>query len=186
MKPRCSRVIVVEGKYDKIRLESCLEATVITTEGFGLFRDEEKRNLLRRLARERGLVILTDSDGGGRVIRSHLHTVTGGEGIVDLFVPPVKGKEKRKKTPGKAGILGVEGIDNQVLQELFSRAGLLEDGAPPPPRYTKTDLYRLGYSGGAGSEEKRRRVLEKNGLPTDLSGNAFLEIINGLEIDLDE
>jgi len=159
---------------------------VLTTEGFGLFRDEAKRSLLRRLAKERGLVILTDSDGGGRVIRSYLHTVTGGEGVTDLYVPPVKGKERRKKTAGKAGILGVEGTENGVILSLFARAGLLEDGLPPAPRYTKADLYRMGYSGREGSEQKRRAVLEKNGLPADLSGNSFLEMINGLEIELDE
>lgn len=185
MKPRCDRVIVVEGKYDKIRLESCLDATVLTTDGFGLFHDEEKRALLRRLAKEKGLVILSDSDGAGGVIRSHLHTLTGGEGIVDLYVPPRKGKEKRKAAAGKAGLLGVEGIDNETIVSLFERAHLLsEEKEPRKPRYTKYDLYRTGYLGTDGASEKRRAFLRRNLLPETLSSGAFLDVINLLELEL--
>ncbi len=184
MKPRCSRVIVVEGKYDKIRLESCLQATIFTTEGFGLFRQEEKRALLRRLAKERGLVILSDPDGAGKVIRSHIRTLCGKEGVTDLYVPPIPGKEKRKSTSSKEGLLGVEGIDNETILSLFEKSGLLEDGAVKEPRYTKTDLYTLGYFGKEDSKEKRNRVLRENRLPENLSSNAFLDVINLLEIEL--
>lgn len=185
MKYRCNRVIVVEGKYDRIRLESFLDATVITTEGFGIFRDPEKKDLLRRLAETRGIVLLCDSDGGGKLIRSHLHTVTGGKGVTDLYIPPVKGKEKRKAQSGKEGLLGVEGMDNETLTNLFRKAGLLsEDLSPRKTRYTKLDLYRLGYTGKDGAEEKRSELLKKHRLPTNLSSNAFLDIINLLEISL--
>lgn len=184
MKPFCRKVVVVEGKYDKIRLESCLDATVLTTEGFGLFRDEEKRALVRRLAEERGIVILTDSDGGGKVIRSHIHTICGGKGITDLYVPPVPGKERRKKAPSKAGLLGVEGIDNDTILCLFEKSGLLSRSEEISPRYTKTELYSLGYFGKPESKIKREEVLRKNKLPTDLSSNAFLDIVNLLEISL--
>ena len=98
MKPSCKKVILVEGKYDKIRLESCLDATVITTEGFGIFRDSEKKALLRRLAENPGLVMLLDSDGAGKLIRSHVRTVCGEKKIIDLYVPPIPGKERRKST----------------------------------------------------------------------------------------
>ena len=185
MKPRCRGVVVVEGKYDKIRLDSVLDAHVLTTEGFGVFKDEEKRALFARLARESGLILLLDPDGAGQVIRSFLHNLTGGQGITDLYVPPRPGKEKRKAAPGREGILGVEGMDDATLLSLFEKAGLLENGPEPsPPRYTKTDLYRLGYSGGKGSAEKRRAVLQANGLPLTLSANAFLDAVNLLEVTL--
>ena len=185
MKPRCKGVVVVEGKYDKIRLSDLLDAPIVTTEGFGVFKDAEKRALFARLAKERGLILLLDPDGAGQVIRSFLHNLTEGKGITDLYVPPRPGKEKRKAAPGKEGILGVEGMDNDTLLSLFEKAGLLEDApAPPPPRYTKGDLYRLGYSGGKESREKRRAVLMANDLPLTLSANAFLDVVNLLEVTL--
>ncbi len=186
MKPRCEKVIVVEGKYDKIRVESCLDATVITTEGFGIFKNEEKRELLRRLAATRGLVILSDSDGAGKLIRSHLKSVVGGENVTNLYVPPVKGKEKRKAAPSREGLLGVEGTENGVLLALFEKSGLLEKEKKDSGTeiYTKTDLYRLGYFGKAESAEKRKKRLRENRLPENLSSNAFLDIVNLLEIKL--
>ena len=183
MKPRCSKVIVVEGKYDKIRLESLLDATVLTTEGFGIFKDGEKRSLIRRLAETRGIVILSDSDGAGGVIRSHIHTLCGGKGVTDLYIPPIRGKEKRKTGASKEGLLGVEGIDNGTLLSLFEKSGLLTDTVKKP-LYTKTDLYLKGYSGGADSKKKREALLEKHRLPLTLSANAFLDVVNLLEITL--
>jgi ribonuclease M5 len=184
MKPVCKKVILVEGKYDKIRIESLLDATVFTTEGFGIFRNEEKRSLFRRLAKTRGIVILSDSDGAGKVIRGHLHTLCGKEGITDLYIPPIPGKEKRKAASSKEGLLGVEGIDNETLLQLFQKSGLLEDGKAPLPRYEKNDLYHLGYFGKEDSKAKREQILEKNRLPKTLSSNAFLDVINLLEITL--
>lgn len=184
MKPRCSKVIVVEGKYDKIRIESLLDATVLTTEGFGIFKNAEKRAMIKRLAEKRGLVILADPDGAGKVIRGHLHTLTGGRGISDLYVPPTQGKERRKTHGSKEGLLGVEGIDNETLLALFEKSGLLDDGTPTTPTYTKNDLYRLGYFGKADSKSRREAVLEANSLPKNLSSSAFLDIINLLEISL--
>lgn len=184
MKPCCRSVIVVEGKYDKIRLESCLDAVVLTTEGFGLFRDQDKRGLIRRLAEERGLVLLLDSDGAGKLIRSHIHTLCGNRGVTDLYVPPVMGKERRKAAPSKEGLLGVEGIDNETILSLFEKSGLLSDTEEKKPCYTKTDLFRLGYFGKSESKSKREEVLRKNNLPENLSSNAFLDIVNLLEIAL--
>lgn len=184
MKPRCDKIIIVEGKYDKIRLESLLDATVLTTEGFGIFKNSEKRALIKRLAETKGIVILADPDGAGKVIRGHLHTLTGGRGITDLYVPPTQGKERRKTQGSKEGLLGVEGIDNQTLLSLFEKSGLLAGEAPAAPRYTKTDLYRLGYFGKDDSKSRREAVLEANSLPKNLSSSAFLDIINLLEIPL--
>ncbi len=184
MKPCCRSVVVVEGKYDKIRLESCLDATVLTTEGFGVFRDKEKKELFRRLAEERGLVLLLDPDGAGKLIRSHIHTLCGKKGVTDLYIPPVSGKERRKSAPSKEGLLGVEGIDNETILQLFEKSGLLADGTEKKPRYTKTALYALGYFGKSDSKKKREEILEKNHLPKNLSSNAFLDIINLLEITL--
>ncbi len=184
MKPHCRKVIVVEGKYDKIRIESMLDATILTTEGFGIFKDAEKRALIKRLAEQPGLVILMDPDGAGKVIRGHLHTLTGGRGITDLYVPPTAGKERRKTQGSKEGLLGVEGIDNQTLLSLFEKSGLLQDSKTDVTSYTKTDLYRLGYFGKNDSKSRREAVLEANALPKNLSSSAFLDIINLLEISL--
>ncbi len=184
MKPVCKKVIIVEGKYDKIRIESLLDATVLTTEGFGLFKNKEKRDLIRKLAAKRGIIILSDSDGAGKVIRGYIHTLTGGRGVTDLYVPPILGKERRKDKASKEGFLGVEGIDNPTLLSLFERSGLLEGEAPAPTRYTKTDLYRLGYFGKEESKQLRKKVLEENNLPLTLSSGAFLDVINLLEISL--
>ena len=184
MKPCCNKVIVVEGKYDKIRIESLLDATVITTEGFGIFKNTQKRDMLKRLAEKKGLVILADPDGAGKVIRGHLRTLTGGRGVTDLYVPPVEGKERRKTQGSKEGLLGVEGIDNETLLALFEKSGLLENSEKRTPAYTKTDLYRLGYTGAADSKSRREAVLAENDLPRNLSSSAFLDIINLLEIPL--
>ena len=184
MKPTCEKVILVEGKYDKIRIESLLSATVLTTEGFGIFKNKEKRDLLKRLAKKRGLVILSDSDGAGKLIRSHVHTLCGKEGVTDLYIPPIQGKEKRKTAPGKEGLLGVEGIDNKTLLSLFEKSGLLEENASVKETYSKLDLYKMGYFGLDHSKEKREKILEENGLPKNLSSGAFLDAVNLLEIKL--
>lgn len=184
MKPSCRKVILVEGKYDKIRIESLLDATVMTTEGFGIFKNREKRDLLRRLSEKRGLVILSDSDGAGKLIRGHVHTICKKENVTDLYIPPVPGKEKRKSAPGKEGLLGVEGIDNKTLLSLFEKSGLLSEDCQRKETYTKMDLYRMEYFGKANSKEKREKVLKEHHLPLNLSSNAFLDAVNLLEIIL--
>ena len=184
MKPRCEKVVIVEGKYDQIRLLSCLDAQVFTTDGFGIFKDGEKKELFRRIAKEKGIVILSDSDGGGKVIRGHLKTLLGEENVTHLYIPPIRGKEKRKAKPGKEGILGVEGMTSELLVSLFEKAGLLAAGEKKEKRYAKADLYRLGYFGKADAKEKRTKVLQENHLPINLSSNAFLDVVNLLEIVL--
>ena len=184
MKPVCEKIIVVEGKYDKVRIESLLDATVLTTEGFGIFKDKEKRQLFKKLAEKKGIVILSDPDGAGKVIRSHLHNITGGVGITDLYVPQIFGKEKRKSTSSKEGFLGVEGIDNKTILSLFEKSGLIGEKKEKTPAYTKGDLYTLGYFGKEDSKAKREKVLLENNLPKNLSSSAFLDVINLLEIPI--
>ena len=185
MKPCCDKVVIVEGKYDKIRLESVLEATILTTDGFGLFQNKEKRALFRRLAQTRGLVVLSDSDGAGSLIRSHIRTITGGEGVINLYIPPMPGKERRKTTPSKEGLLGVEGMDNETLLNLFEQSGLISSRQERRRAdYTKAQLYEMGYFGTTDAKEKRERVLKENGLPKNLSSNAFLDVVNLLELVL--
>ena len=169
--------IIVEGRYDRIKLDSILDAHIIVTDGFGIFKRDEQRALIRRLAQKKGVIVLTDSDGGGLVIRSHLRSILPPDKIINLYIPEVKGKERRKKTAGKAGLLGVEGIDADTLRELFLPYA---NGTPPAPHgeVTKADFFADGLSGGEGSAERRRALALALSLPTNMSSNALLEAIN--------
>ena len=171
-----SRPIIVEGKYDKIALSSVLHATVLTTDGFGLFRQKEKVALLRRLAGDLGVIVLTDSDGGGRQIRSFLSGALGTARIHHLHIPAVAGKEKRKKQAGRSGLLGVEGADPEVLTRLLSP--FYTDTRPSRASLTKADLFADGLLGGDMSAERRASLALRLGLPADLSSNALLSAIN--------
>lgn len=175
-------VIVVEGKYDAIRLHSAVDATVIETNGFGIFKDKEMLSLLRRMAKTRGLLILTDSDGAGFVIRDFLGGAIPKEQIKHAYIPEIVGKERRKAAPSKEGLLGVEGVDNAVILEALRRAGATFEGEETAPftgcGLTKTDLYDAGLVGGADSAAKRRRLQQELGLPDKLSANRLLEILN--------
>lgn len=172
-------VIVVEGKYDKNALAQVVNATIVTTEGFGLFRDGEKAALLRRLARERGVIVLTDSDGAGLVIRNHLKGILPPERVKMAYVPELPGKERRKREPGKEGKLGVEGMSPEVLRQALERAGATP--APnTPPAFTKTTLYRLGLSGVPEAKERRQALQRALDLPANLSANALLDVLNVL------
>lgn len=172
-----SRVIVLEGKYDKIKLSSVTDAMMITTEGFGIFKDSEKRALLIRLAKERGLIVLSDSDSAGRLIRSHLRAFIPADRMINLYVPCIKGKERRKTEHSKEGLLGVEGIDADYLRSLLAPYA---DGNPPPEheKIDKTDLFRDGFSGGESSSQKREALLEALELPRALSTKALIEAVN--------
>lgn len=174
------QVIVVEGKYDAIRVHSAVDAIVVQTDGFRIFRNEEKRELLRRYAATRGLIVLTDSDSAGAVIRNHLRSILPPEQVSMAYVPPIEGKERRKTSPSKEGLLGVEGMDNAVVLDALIRAGAdLGDGTPPQTMtLTKTDLYERGLSGTPDSAAKRRALLAALGLPLTLSANALLDVLN--------
>lgn len=181
MRLQIRQAVVVEGKYDKIRLSSVIDAYIVVCDGFGIFKQSEKAALLRRLARERGLIVLTDPDSGGGVIRSHLRSVLGKEGVIHLYVPAIEGKEKRKTERSKEGLLGVEGIDNERLRELFlpfSQEGV--SGRIEP--LTKADFYELGLSGGGESKRKREALCRYLDLPPTLSANALIEAINLLSL----
>ena len=168
--------IIVEGKYDRERVLSVARATVIPPDGFGIFRKDEKAALIRRLAEAGGGIVLTDSDGAGRVIRNYSHGILPPDKIFDIYTPEVRGKEKRKAEPSKAGLRGVEGRDRSWLENaLLPFSGTVVRRAPT---VTKTDFYLLGLSGGEGSSEKRKRLAALLSLPTNLSANALINAIN--------
>ena len=179
---RIREVIVVEGRYDKNALKQVVEATVVETGGFGVFNDRERLALLRRLAAERGLILLTDSDGAGFVIRNFLKGAIPKDKLKQAYVPDVYGKERRKAAPGKEGKLGVEGMSPQVLLSALERAGAtFEDDTTAPAGgapITKADLFALGLSGGSDSQSRRLALLKQLGLPERMTANAPLEALN--------
>ena len=179
MKPRVIYPIVVEGKYDKIKLDSIVEANVITTGGFAIFTSDEKISLIKRLACKSKIIILTDSDGAGHLIRSHIKTALSSDQIISLYTPEVFGKEKRKKAPSKEGKVGIEGIDKEkllnILSPYFDDAPKKETGG-----ITKADFYALGLSGKDGSSGKRKELLKNLELPLEMSPNAMLQAMNML------
>ena len=179
MKPRVREVIVVEGRYDKNTLLQAVDAVVVETGGFAVFRNGEKAAYLRRLAEKRGVVLLTDPDGAGFVIRNHLKGILPPEQVKQAYVPDVYGKERRKKKGGKEGKLGVEGMPPEVLLEALRRAGAqAEDSPEPPDPITKTDLYLAGLSGGADSAARRRTLQQELGLPEHLGSAGLLQALN--------
>lgn len=172
--------IVVEGRYDKNTLSQIVDAPIFETGGFGIFKDREKMNLLRRVAEKRGLIVFTDSDGAGFVIRNHLRSAIPGKFLKHAYIPDIPGKERRKTAPGKEGKLGVEGMSREIILEALQRAGATMEGETAPERgnITKQDFMALGLSGGANAGEKRRKLLKKLGLPEHMSANAMLEALN--------
>lgn len=179
---RVREVIVVEGRYDRNTLSQVVDAVILETSGFGIFNDREKLSLLRRIADERGLIILTDSDGAGFVIRRYLKGALDPAKVKHAYIPDVTGKEKRKSSPSKEGKLGVEGMRPEVLLDALRRAGatFCDEAAPQKEPITKADLYAAGLSGGANSAEKRKALLKKLDLPEKLSSNALLDVLNVL------
>ena len=183
MKKAIREVIVVEGRYDKNALSQVVDATIITLGGFAVFNDKEKVAFLRRLAEERGLIVLTDSDGAGFVIRNYLKGALPKEQVKQAYIPDIHGKEKRKRAPGKEGKLGVEGMKPEVILEALRRAGatfLDEETAPAPERepITKADLMAWGLAGGEGSSQRRQALLRRLELPEHLTANGMLEALN--------
>ena len=180
---RIKEVIVVEGRYDKNTLSQIVDATVITLGGFSVFNDREKVAFLRRLAEKQGLIVLTDSDGAGFVIRNFLKGALPKELVKQAYIPDVYGKERRKRKGGKEGKLGVEGMKPDVILEALRKAGatfLGEEGEPLPKGepITKADLFAWGLSGGADSAAKRQALLKRLDLPEHLNANGLLEALN--------
>ena len=186
---RIKEAVVVEGKYDKIKLSALIDGIIVVTDGFGIFRDKEKMEYLRRLAEKQGLVVLTDSDGAGFVIRGKISSCIPPSQLKHAYIPDMPGKEKRKTVPSKAGTLGVEGMDLQTLQEALRRAGatLLTDGGAEPNaqhpaggRLTKADLFEMGLSGREDSARRRKALQRELGLPAYLSAVGLLQALNAL------
>lgn len=178
---KLDRPLIVEGRYDKSKLSSFLDGVIITTGGFDIFRDSKRLEMIRTLAQEKGIIILTDSDVAGFRIRSYLKGAIPQERIINAYIPDVYGKEKRKTVPSKEGKLGVEGIDGRVLIDVLRRAGVVfEDEEETPQkgdRLTKLDLYELGLSGTPDSAAKRKKLLHRLGLPENLAPNSMVGVL---------
>ena len=180
MKQKIREVIVVEGRYDKNTLLQVVDATVVETGGFGVFNDEEKLAFLRRLAEQRGLILLTDSDGAGFVIRNYLKGALPKEHIKQAYIPDICGKERRKSKAGKEGLLGVEGMNAEVLLETLRRCGATFEGeasAVPAAAITKADMMEKGLV-GPNSAQKRQELLKKLQLPSHMTANALMDALN--------
>lgn len=177
---RIEQVILVEGKYDAAKLTAFVDALILTTDGFGIYRNRELQALLRTLGRQQGILLLTDPDAAGFRIRHFVTNLVGAEHVLQAYVPALPGKEPRKEQPGKEGLLGVEGVPADVLYKALLDAGA-EPRAPRAGRaITYTDLYEWGLSGGAGSAGRRRALLKRAGLPPRLSKKALCELLGRL------
>lgn len=178
---KLQEAIVVEGRYDKNTLSQLVEAPIFETNGFSIMKDKKKMSLLRQVAKSRGLIVFTDSDGAGFVIRNYIKGAISADQLKHAYIPEVFGKEKRKKTPGKEGKLGVEGMSPDVILQCLYRAGatvLGEKNIVPAAEVTKQDLYELGLSGGTDSKRKRTEILKRLELPVQMSSNAMLQVLN--------
>lgn len=175
---KINEAVIVEGKYDKIKLSSIIDTVIIVTNGFGIFKDREKLELIRYYARTTGIIILTDSDNAGRKIRGYIKSAVGNGRICNVYIPDVFGKEKRKEKPSAEGKLGVEGIDVKLILEAFEKSGITASQSEKPRDITKLTLYELGLSGGAESSLLRKRLQKGLGLPEFLSAAALVEVLN--------
>ena len=175
--------IVVEGRYDKNTLSQIVDTVIFQTDGFGIFKDKEKMDLLRLVAQKRGLIVFTDADGAGFVIRNRIKSAIDGAYLKHAYTPDIFGKESRKKTAGKEGKLGVEGMDPQIIVQALEKAGAtILDGACriPAQNLSKVDFVFLGLSGGPGSKQKRQALIQMLSFPEHMSANALLQALNVL------
>ncbi|MBQ3136258.1 MAG: DUF4093 domain-containing protein [Clostridia bacterium] len=177
---KLDRPVIVEGKYDIIKLSGIIDSLIIKTDGFGIFKDKEKQLLLRRLANEKGIIVLTDSDSAGFIIRNFIKSTVPEDKITHVYIPDIFGKEKRKAEKSKEGKLGVEGISEKILLEAFAKAGVLAKESENTERRTITniDLYEYGLMGRENSSEKRKLLLRKLALPERLSTSSLVKILN--------
>lgn len=178
---KIKQAIVVEGRYDKNTLSQIVDAPILQTNGFGIMKDKQQLSLLRRVAKTKGLIVFTDSDGAGFVIRNFLKSAIEPQYLLHAYIPDIAGKEKRKAAPGKEGKLGVEGMTPEVIIESLRRAGATIEGESPARsdgQITKQDLMELGLSGGPDSSRKRLALLKELELPEHMSSNAMLQALN--------
>lgn len=179
------KAIIVEGKYDKIKLSSIFDAMIIVTNGFGIYKNKETSDLIKFYAENGGIIILTDSDTAGFQIRNHIKGLVPNNKITNVYIPEISGKEKRKDKPSKAGTLGVEGIDKYIIIDAFKKAGVISENEfesyvkkDEKDYITKMDFYDLGFIGKKDSKEKRQKLLKHMNLPCHISTNAMLELLN--------
>ena len=179
---KLKQAVIVEGKYDKITLENFIDATIITTNGFRIFKDVDKRKLIRLFAEKCGIIVMTDSDSAGALIRSHLKQICPKGSIINVYIPQLSGKEKRKDKYSKEGLLGVEGMTHDVILDALNKSGVIGDTVAKKSvkKISKTTLYNFGLSGGKKSSFLRLELAEYLGLPKDMSNNAFLDCLNAV------
>ena len=179
-KIKISQAVIVEGKYDKIKLSNIIDAFIVETNGFGVFKDKKRLEFIKKLARERGIVILTDSDHAGFMIRNYISSGVPKDRIYNVYIPDIYGKEKRKKEPSKEGKLGVEGMDAETLTKAFEKAKItckkVENGDP----ITNFDLYEAGISGTKNAKKKKKALLNALDLPEFLSTSSLLSCLNNM------
>ncbi|MCM1544404.1 MAG: DUF4093 domain-containing protein [Ruminococcus sp.] len=178
---KLEQAVIVEGKYDEIKLSGVLDALIIRTDGFGIFKNKEKQKFLRRLADEKGLIVMTDSDSAGFLIRNFISSCVPNEKIINVYIPDIYGKEKRKDAPSAEGKLGVEGVSEKVILDALKRAGVTAESAEqgePRRMITGLDLYESGLTGGMNSGAKRKLLLKKLSLPEHLSSSSLLKVLN--------
>ena len=180
---RLSSPVIVEGKYDKITLENVIDALIIPTNGFGLFKDKEKCRLIKTLGEKFGIIVITDSDSAGNMIRAHIKNIAAGCEITNVYIPQIKGKEKRKTKGSKEGFLGLEGMTPEIIEEALRKSGVSGESVKEKgKKITKTDLFLRGLSGQEESRQKRQELLKILGLPQNLTPNAMLDILNTVMI----
>lgn len=176
---KVDQIVIVEGKYDKIKLSSIIDGIIIETEGFGIFKDKEKQKLIRKLAEKKGVVILTDSDSAGFVIRNFITSIVPNEFITNVYIPDIFGKEKRKESYSKEGKLGVEGVPAEIIAEAFAKAGIgVAASKAKNKEITLNDFYDDKLTGAPDSKERRKKLLRQLDLPERMSTKAMLEIFN--------
>lgn len=175
---KIEQAVIVEGKYDKIKLSSVINAVIIVTNGFGIFNDTEKLSLIRYYAKKTGIIILTDSDSAGRKIRNYIKSAVNDGEIINIYIPDIFGKEKRKQKPSAEGKIGVEGIDCKILEDAFIKSGVTVSEYSRVNNITKYTLYTLGLSGCPDSSALRKKLQKSLGLPSLMSASALLEVLN--------
>lgn len=176
---KLKEAVIVEGKYDAIKLSGFIDALIITTEGFGIFKNKEKQKFLRRLAKEKGLVVLTDSDSAGFMIRNFIRNAVPDENVKNVYIPDIYGKEKRKDAPSAEGKLGVEGVSEEVIMKALQRAGVNSVKTEEERRMiTNIDLFEYGFSGRDNSKEKRKKLLTALELPERMSTASLVKVLN--------
>ena len=178
---KLKQAVIVEGKYDKIKLSQIIDAPIICTDGFGIFKNKQLQKMIKTLAEKNGILILTDSDSAGFTIRNFIGSTVPQEQIINAYIPDILGKERRKEAPSKEGKLGVEGMPETVIIEALKRAGVLYQTVEEPSRpITKNDLYELGFSGKTDSAQKRKKLLKYYFLPERLTTNSLVKVLNSI------